>query len=69
MTTRPQSIAPNPWLRPYPPKILAVNLGRKVTIIRLTSGKSIMHSTVKRSYCAELDPGSCKALVSAGALT
>jgi hypothetical protein len=45
MATRPQSIAPNLWLLPYPLKMLGVNLGRNVTIIRLASGKLIVHST------------------------
>lgn len=42
---RLQTIAPNLWLRAYPLKLLGVNLGRNVTIIRLASGSVIVHST------------------------
>ena len=45
MTTRPQHLAPNLWLLAYPLKMLGVNLGRNVTIIRLNAGKLIIHST------------------------
>ena len=45
MTTRPEDLAPNLWLLPYPLKTLGVNIGRNVTIIRLNSGKLIVHST------------------------
>ena len=45
MTSRPQNLAPNLWLLPYPLKTLGVNIGRNVTIIRLNSGKLIIHST------------------------
>ena len=41
----PQTIAPNLWLLHYPLRMLGVNLGRNVAIIRLTSGKLIVHST------------------------
>jgi hypothetical protein len=40
-----QSLAPNLWLLAYPLKMLGANLGRNVTIIRLASGRLIVHST------------------------
>jgi hypothetical protein len=42
---QPQNVAPNLWLLAYPLKMLGANLGRNVTIIRLASGKLIVHST------------------------
>ena len=41
----PQTIAPNLWLLRYPLRMLGVNLGRNVAIIRLASGNLIVHST------------------------
>ncbi len=38
-------IAPDLWLLNYPLKMLGVDLGRNVTVIRLASGKLIIHST------------------------
>ncbi len=43
--TSPQSLAPDLWLLQYPLKMLGANFGRNVTIIRLSSGKLIIHST------------------------
>ena len=40
-----QSLAPNLWLLSYPLKMLGVDLNRNVTIVRLNSGKLIIHST------------------------
>ena len=40
-----QPIAPNLWLLRYPLVMLGINLGRAVTIIRLATGKLIIHST------------------------
>ncbi|MEM1296261.1 MAG: hypothetical protein AAGH89_12910 [Verrucomicrobiota bacterium] len=40
-----QSLAENLWLMPYPLSIAGMRLGRTVTIIRLRSGKLIIHST------------------------
>lgn len=40
-----REIAPNLWLMPYPLKMLGVDLQRNVTLIRLASGKLIIHST------------------------
>ena len=40
-----QPIAPNLWLLRYPLVMLGINLGRTVTIIRLATGKLIIHST------------------------
>ena len=40
-----QSLAPDLWLLSYPLKMLGANFGRNVTIIRLSSGKLIIHST------------------------
>jgi len=37
--------AENVWLLPYPLKMLGVDLHRNVTIIRLNSGKLVIHST------------------------
>lgn len=38
-------LAENLWLLPYPLKMLGVDLRRNVTIIRLSSGKLVIHST------------------------
>ena len=43
--TLPQNLAPNLWLLRYPLKMLGADLGRNVTIIRLSSRKLIIHST------------------------
>lgn len=40
-----QNLAPNLWLIPYPLKMLGADLQRNVTVIRLASGKLIIHST------------------------
>jgi hypothetical protein len=39
------SIAPNLWMLVYPLKMLGVDVRRNVTIIRLSSGKLVIHST------------------------
>ncbi len=41
----PQLLAENLWLLPYPLKMLGADLRRNVTLIRLRSGKLIIHST------------------------
>jgi hypothetical protein len=41
----PQSLATDLWLLSYPLKMLGANFGRNVTIIRLSSGKLVIHST------------------------
>lgn len=45
VTTPLQTLAPNLWLLSYPLKMLGVDLHRNVTVIRLASGKLIIHST------------------------
>lgn len=45
MATPLQPIAPNLWLLEYPLKMLGVDLHRNVAVIRLASGKLIIHST------------------------
>lgn len=40
-----RDIAPNLWMLSYPLKLLGVNVGRNVTVIRLASRKLIIHST------------------------
>lgn len=39
-----QSLAPNVWLKHYPLSVLGTQHGRNVTLIRLTSGKVVVHS-------------------------
>jgi hypothetical protein len=41
----PQPLAENLWLLPYPLKMLGADLRRNVTLIRLRSGKIVIHST------------------------
>src|SRR4051812_9989042 len=41
----PQIIADNLWLCAYPLKMLGADLRRNVTLIRLNSGKLVIHST------------------------
>jgi hypothetical protein len=43
--TAPQLLAENLWLLAYPLKMLGVDLRRNVTLIRLRSGRMIIHST------------------------
>ena len=43
--TAPQHIAENLWLLVYPLKMLGADLRRNVTLIRLGSGKLVIHST------------------------
>lgn len=43
--TAPQPIAENLWLLVYPLKMLGVDLRRNVTIVRLRTGKLLIHST------------------------
>ncbi len=43
--TEPQPLAENLWLLAYPLKMLGADLRRNVTIIRLHSGKLVIHST------------------------
>lgn len=43
--TAPQPLAENLWLLAYPLKMLGADLRRNVTVIRLRSGKVIIHST------------------------
>lgn len=45
MSGRMQSVAPNLWLLSYPLKMLGADLRRNATVIRLASGKLIIHST------------------------
>jgi hypothetical protein len=45
MTTTLTPLAENLWLLPYPLKMLGVDLRRNVTVIRLASGKLVIHST------------------------
>lgn len=40
-----QAVAPNLWIKHYPLSVLGGRQGRVVTIIRLTSGKLVIHST------------------------
>lgn len=40
-----QPLAENLWLLPYPLKMLGADLRRNVTLIRLRSGKMVIHST------------------------
>lgn len=39
-----QELAPNLWIKTYPLSVLGTNHGRTVTVIRLESGKLIVHS-------------------------
>lgn len=41
----PQAIAENLWLMPYPLKMLGADLRRNVTLVRLRTGKLLIHST------------------------
>lgn len=43
--TTPQPLAENLWLLAYPLKMLGADLRRNVTLIRLQSGKLVIHST------------------------
>ena len=43
--TAPRVIAGNVWLMAYPLKVLGADLRRNVTLIRLRSGKVVIHST------------------------
>ncbi len=43
--TSPQPLAENLWLLTYPLKMLGADLRRNVTLIRLRSGKVVIHST------------------------
>ncbi len=43
--TTPQLLADNLWLLAYPLKMLGADLRRNVTLIRLRSGKLVIHST------------------------
>ena len=43
--TAPQLLAENLWLLAYPLKMLGADLRRNVTLIRLRSGKMVIHST------------------------
>ncbi len=45
ITYTPLQLAENLWLFPYPLNIMGANLRRNVTLIRLTSGKTVIHST------------------------
>lgn len=45
MSTNLRNLAPNLWLKNYPLKMLGADLRRVVTVIRLASGKLIVHST------------------------
>jgi len=49
-----QKLADNIWLFPHPLKILGVDIRRNVTVIRLPSGRLVIHSTAKFSE-AEID--------------
>lgn len=44
-TTPLHPIAPGVWVLAYPLKVMGVDLRRNVTILRLTSGKLVIHST------------------------
>lgn len=44
-TVKLESLAPDLWLLSYPLKMLGMDLGRNVTIIRLASRKLVVHST------------------------
>ena len=43
------NVAHNVWLLPYELRILGVNIGRNVTVIRLNSGRLVIHSTARFS--------------------
>ena len=43
--TEPQPLAENLWMLAYPLKMLGADLRRNVTLIRLRSGKVVIHST------------------------
>ena len=43
--TEPQPLAENLWMLAYPLKMLGADLRRNVTLIRLRSGKLVIHST------------------------
>lgn len=61
--TGPQPLAENLWLLAYPLKILGADLRRNVTLIRLRSGKVVIHSTAAftpddvAAICAVGEPG------------
>lgn len=44
-STVPRSLAENLWLLPFPLKMLGADLRRNVTLVRLSSGKLLIHST------------------------
>lgn len=48
--TTPHLLAENLWLLAYPLKMLGADLRRNVTLIRLRSGKMIIHSTAPFSH-------------------
>ena len=43
--TRPQSVADNVWQLQYPLRLLGMQIGRNVTVIRLRDGRLVVHST------------------------
>ncbi len=61
--TEPQLLAENLWLLAYPLKMLGADLRRNVTLIRLRSGKVVIHSTAPftpedvAAICAFGEPG------------
>jgi hypothetical protein len=55
-----QQIAPNLWRQTFPFKMLGVDLQRNVTVIRLASGKLILHSS------APFSPADVKAIEALG---
>lgn len=61
--TAPQPLAENLWLMAYPLKMLGADLRRNVTLVRLLSGKVIIHSTAPftpedvAAICALGQPG------------
>ena len=59
MTNKLENLAPNLWLLSYPLRMLGVDLRRNVTVMRLSSGKVIVHSTAP--FTAS-DAGSISAL-------
>ncbi|MGI8820749.1 MAG: hypothetical protein ACR2ID_07785 [Chthoniobacterales bacterium] len=40
-----QQLAPNLWLVRYPLRLLGLEIGRNVTVVRLTSGELVIHSS------------------------
>ena len=59
MTNKLENLAPNLWLLSYPLRMLGIDLRRNVTVMRLSSGKVIVHSTAP--FTAR-DAGSISAL-------